>query len=49
VTVTVNAVRELWLGMPSGNDILWSVLWSVGLIAIFAPLATLRYRRTSRA
>jgi ABC transporter DrrB family efflux protein len=49
VTVTVNAVRELWLGMPSGNDILWSVLWSLGLIAIFAPLATLRYRRTSRA
>jgi ABC-2 type transport system permease protein len=49
VTVTVNAVRELWLGAPAGNDILWSVLWSLGLIAIFAPLATLRYRRTSRA
>jgi ABC transporter DrrB family efflux protein len=49
VTVTVNAARDLWLGMPSGNDPLWSVLWSVGLIAIFAPLATLRYRRTSRA
>jgi ABC transporter DrrB family efflux protein len=49
VTVTVNAVRELWLGVPSGNDILWSVLWSLGLIAIFAPLATARYRRTSRA
>ncbi|HEX3318534.1 MAG TPA: ABC transporter permease [Solirubrobacteraceae bacterium] len=49
VTVTVNALRELWLGVASGNDILWSVVWSLGLIAIFAPLATLRYRRTSRA
>jgi ABC transporter DrrB family efflux protein len=49
VTVTVNAVRELWLGVPSGNDILWSLVWSLGLIAIFAPLATARYRRTSRA
>jgi ABC-2 type transport system permease protein len=49
VTVTVNAVRELWLGVPSGDDILWSVVWSLGLLAIFAPLATVRYRRTSRA
>jgi ABC-2 type transport system permease protein len=49
VTVTVNAVRELWLGVPSGDDILWSVVWSLGLLAIFAPLATIRYRRTSRA
>ena len=49
VTQTVNAVRELWLGAPSGNAILWSIVWSLGLVAIFAPLATLRYRRTSRA
>ena len=49
VTLTVNAVRELWLGVPSGNAILWSIVWSVGLVAIFGPLATLRYRRTSRA
>jgi hypothetical protein len=25
------------------------VVWSLGLMAIFAPLATARYRRTSRA
>jgi ABC-type multidrug transport system permease subunit len=49
VTVCVNAVRELWLGVPSGDDILWTVVWSLGLVAIFAPLATARYRRTSRA
>ena len=49
VTLTVNAVRELWLGVPAGNAILWSIVWSLGLVAVFAPLATLRYRRTSRA
>jgi ABC-2 type transport system permease protein len=49
VTLTVNAVRELWLGVPAGNAILWSIVWSLGLVAIFAPLSTLRYRRTSRA
>jgi ABC transporter DrrB family efflux protein len=49
VTVCVNAVRELWLGVPSGDDILWTIVWSLGLLAIFAPLATARYRRTSRA
>jgi ABC transporter DrrB family efflux protein len=49
VTLTVNALRQLWLGIDAGNDILWSLTWSIGLIAIFAPLATARYRRTSRA
>jgi ABC transporter DrrB family efflux protein len=49
VTVCVNAVRELWLGVPAGDDILWTIVWSLGLLAIFAPLATARYRRTSRA
>jgi ABC transporter DrrB family efflux protein len=49
VTLTVNALRELWLGVDAGNDIWWSLAWSIGLIAIFAPLATGRYRRTSRA
>jgi ABC-2 type transport system permease protein len=49
VTVCVNAVRELWLGVAAGDDILWTIAWSLGLLAIFAPLATARYRRTSRA
>jgi ABC-2 type transport system permease protein/oleandomycin transport system permease protein len=49
VTYTVNAIRELWLGVDAGNAILWSIVWSLGLLAIFAPLATLKYRRTSRA
>ncbi len=45
-TVTVDALRELFLGVPApGNSILWAIVWSVGLIAVFAPLAVAKYRR----
>jgi ABC-2 type transport system permease protein/oleandomycin transport system permease protein len=46
-TLTVDAVRALYLGQPAGNDAWWSLLWSVGLIAVFAPLAVSRYRRVA--
>jgi ABC transporter DrrB family efflux protein len=45
-TVTVDAMRALWLGAPAGNSIWGAVAWSVGLIAFFAPLCVSRYRRT---
>jgi ABC-2 type transport system permease protein/oleandomycin transport system permease protein len=47
VSVTVDAVRGLMLGGAEAGDIVASVLWSVGLIAVFAPLAVRRYRRTA--
>jgi len=47
VTKTVDAVRHLFLGAPYPDAVWQSVLWSVALIAIFAPLATAKYRRTS--
>ena len=47
VTKTVDAVRHLFLGAPYSDAVWQSVLWSVALIAIFAPLATAKYRRTS--
>ena len=48
-TVTVDAMRALWLGTPAGDSILLAVLWSVGLIAVFAPLSVSRYRRATAA
>jgi ABC transporter DrrB family efflux protein len=45
-TVTVDAMRALWLGAPAGNSIWGAVAWSAGLIAFFAPLCVSRYRRT---
>jgi ABC-2 type transport system permease protein/oleandomycin transport system permease protein len=47
VSTVVDAMRSLWLGAPAGNDIWLSVVWSVLLIALFAPLAVAKYRRAA--
>ena len=45
-TVVVDEMRELWVGAPGGT--LWqAVAWSLAIIAVFAPLAVWRYRRTA--
>jgi len=46
-TVTVDAMRSLWLGAPAGNDVWGAVVWCVAIIAVFAPLAVARYRRAT--
>jgi ABC transporter DrrB family efflux protein len=46
VTVTVDAVRALMLGGPVGRPVLESLAWSLGLLAVFAPLAVRCYRQT---
>jgi ABC transporter DrrB family efflux protein len=46
-TIVVDAMRALWVGAPAGNSVWGAVVWSVVLIAIFAPLAVSRYRRTT--
>ena len=43
-TVVVDAMRALWLGAPAGNYVWGAVAWSLGIIAVFAPLAVARYR-----
>ncbi len=53
ITVMTNAVRSLVLGDPglaglsasTGHWVLLSLVWAAGLVAVFAPLAVLRYRR----
>ncbi len=54
ITAMTNAVRSLALGDPSlaglgGSTAHWvvlSLLWSAGLVLVFAPLAIARYRRS---
>ena len=43
-TIVVDAMRSLWLGAPAGNDVWGAVVWSLVIIAVFAPLAVARYR-----
>ena len=44
-TVTVDAMRALWLGAPAGNSIWGAALWSIGIAAVFAALSVRRYKR----
>jgi ABC-2 type transport system permease protein len=52
ITVMVNAVRtltqggpaEALLGHPAAYFVVRSLLWSLGLVAVFAPLAVAKYR-----
>ena len=48
-TVVVDAMRALWLDAPAGNSVWGAVAWSVGIIAVVAPLAVSRYRRAVTA
>jgi len=45
-TVIVDAMRALWIGAPAGNSIWGAFAWIIGLIVVFAPIATWRYRQT---
>jgi len=52
ITVTVNAIRGLMLGgdaLEPGKTVLGSVglslIWAIGILAVFAPLAIRQYRR----
>jgi ABC-2 type transport system permease protein/oleandomycin transport system permease protein len=47
VSVTVDAVRALVLGGATTKPVLQSIAWSVGIIAVFGPLAVARYRRAA--
>jgi ABC transporter DrrB family efflux protein len=44
-TTMVDAARALFLGTPAGNDVWGAVAWSLGIVAVFAPLSAWRYRR----
>jgi len=44
-TITVDAMRALWLGAPAGNNVWQAALWSIALAAVFAALSVNRYKR----
>ena len=45
VSETTTAVRALMTGTPAGNSIWVSLIWSVGLVAVLAPLAVNQFRK----
>ena len=46
-TITVDAMRALFIGTPAHNAIWGAAAWGLGLVLVAAPLAVLRYRRVS--
>jgi ABC transporter DrrB family efflux protein len=47
VSVVVDAVRALTLGGPTASKVMAAIVWIVAIVAIFAPLAIIRYRRVT--
>ncbi len=47
LTATVNAIRALLLGGPTTSHVVVAVIWCLGIVAVFARLAVLRYRRAA--
>ena len=47
LTTAVNAIRPLLLGGPTAAHAVAAIIWCAGIVAVFAPLAVLRYRRAA--
>jgi ABC-2 type transport system permease protein/oleandomycin transport system permease protein len=48
-TVVTNAARALYNGHDVGNDALYAILWSVGIIVVFAALSIRKFNRSTVA
>jgi ABC transporter DrrB family efflux protein len=44
-SITVNAIRALFIGDPAGNSVWGAVAWSVGIAVVFGVLAVTKYKR----
>ena len=44
-SITVNAIRALFIGDPAGNTVWGAVAWSIGIAAVFGVLAVAKYKR----
>ncbi len=45
ISVVSDAARNLSNGVPAGDVVLWSIVWIIGLLAVFIPLSVAVYRR----
>jgi ABC transporter DrrB family efflux protein len=45
ISITVNAIRALFIGDPAGNTVWGAIAWSLAIAAVFAFLAVTKYKR----
>ncbi len=48
-TIVTDAARALYNGFDPGADVWWSLIWSFGIIAVFAGLSIRRFSRSTAA
>jgi ABC transporter DrrB family efflux protein len=46
-TMWVDTLRHLFIGTPVDNQVWLGLVWVVGILVVFAPLAVWRYRRVA--
>ncbi len=47
ITLTVNSVRNLTLGIPATPDIWYAIIWIDAILVVFVPLAVYLYRKSN--
>ena len=47
ISDTANALRALTQGGPITRPLTYTLLWIVGILVVFVPLATRNYRRVA--
>jgi ABC transporter DrrB family efflux protein len=47
ITYATNTVRALILGTPVGDNLWYTLAWTVGILIVFVPLAVDRYRKST--
>jgi hypothetical protein len=45
ISLWVDSLRHLFVGTPIDNQLWVGLIWAIGIVVIFAPLAVWRYRR----
>jgi ABC-2 type transport system permease protein len=45
ISRAADTVRALTQGGPVATNLIWTILWSTAILAVFAPLAVRRYRK----
>ncbi|MBS1885234.1 MAG: hypothetical protein JSS97_19970 [Actinobacteria bacterium] len=48
MSATIDAVRALMQGEPTGTEVLQSLAWAVGILIVFSIISVELYRRSSR-
>ncbi len=46
-TQVTNAARALYNGTDPGDAVMWSLVWSIGLVVVFAAIATRKFKTSS--